>query len=232
MTAIPAQETKPGFITRDSLPYVLPMAVFLLFLLIAGHVTFLGRWEYLIRIIVLMGVLWFCREAIDFRLKSPMGSIGIGIAVFLVWIGPDALIPGYREHWIFQNSVMGRLKSSIDPALRDDSMVLAIRCFRAAILVPIIEELFWRAWLMRWLVNPDFKRVPMGAYSAAAFWGVAILFGSEHGPYWEVGLAAGILYNWWMLRAKSLGDLILAHGVTNAVLSGYVLWSGKWEYWL
>jgi hypothetical protein len=46
-----------------------------------------------------------------------------------------------------------------------------------------------------------------------------------------VGLAAGILYNWWMVRTKSLGDLILAHGVTNAVLSAYVVLAGRWEYW-
>ena len=59
----------------------------------------------------------------------------------------------------------------------------------------------------------------------------AALFAVEHGPYWDVGLATGILYNWWMVRTKSLGDLILAHGITNACLSLYVVAAGKWEYW-
>ena len=59
----------------------------------------------------------------------------------------------------------------------------------------------------------------------------ALLFASEHGAMWDVGLAAGLLYNFWMRRTRSLGDLILAHAVTNACLSAYVLSRGRWEYW-
>jgi CAAX prenyl protease-like protein len=95
-----------------------------------------------------------------------------------------------------------------------------------------VEELFWRGWLMRWLIAADFRSVPLGAYTAQAFWVVAVLFASEHGAYWDVGLLAGIAYNWWMLRTRSLGDLILAHAVTNACLSAYVIVARKWEYWL
>jgi CAAX prenyl protease-like protein len=99
------------------------------------------------------------------------------------------------------------------------------------VLVPIAEELFWRAWLMRWIVSQDFTEIPLGAWSARAFWIVAVLFAAEHGALWDVGLAAGILYNWWMVRTKSLGDVIVAHGITNAVLSAYVIFAGRWEYW-
>ena len=99
-------------------------------------------------------------------------------------------------------------------------------------LVPILEELFWRGWLLRWLINPDFQKVPIGKYTPLAFWSVALLFASEHGAYWDVGLAAGIIYNGWMIRSRSLADCILAHGVTNALLAAYVLLSGQWQYWL
>jgi uncharacterized protein len=95
----------------------------------------------------------------------------------------------------------------------------------------VLEELFWRAWLMRWLINTDFLRVPLGAYTPFAFWLTAILFASEHGPYWDVGLVAGVIYNWWMIRSKSVADCILAHATTNAALSGYVLTTGQWQYW-
>ena len=61
---------------------------------------------------------------------------------------------------------------------------------------------------------------------------LALLFASEHGPYWDVGLAAGILYNWWMIRTKSLEDCILSHAVTNACLAAYVLTRHQWQYWL
>ena len=100
------------------------------------------------------------------------------------------------------------------------------------ILVPIIEELFWRGWLVRWIDNPgDFTKVPLGSMSRLAFWATALLFASEHGSLWDVGLVAGLIYNVWMQRTRSLGDLIVAHGVTNACLSAYVVFGGKWNYW-
>src|SRR5262249_2958695 len=107
----------------------------------------------------------------------------------------------------------------------------ALRTLRAVLIVPIVEELFWRAWLMRWLIEPDFSKVPLGAYTAASFWPVAFLFAVEHGPYWDVGLLAGILFNAWMIRIRSLGDLILTHAIANSALSVYVITAGKWEYW-
>jgi hypothetical protein len=110
--------------------------------------------------------------------------------------------------------------------------VLVLRSIRAVVIVPIIEELFWRGWLMRWVISPNFEKIPLGAYTPFSFWVVAALFASEHGSYWEVGLIAGVIYNWWMIRTKSLGDLILTHAVTNACLSAYVIAAGKWEYWL
>lgn len=220
--------------TRNpSLAYVVPFAVFLALLALAPHVAFLGKWEFPLRIVILCGVLWFfSRDVIDLRVRQPLAGLAIGIGVFLIWIGPDALIPGYRDSWLFQNSITGKLHSSIPPDLLSDPLVLILRTLRAVVLVPIIEELFWRAWLMRWIINPDFQQVPMGTYSPKAMWITALLFASEHGPYWEVGLIAGLIYNWWMVRTKSLGDCILAHAVTNGVLCAYVLITGKWEYWL
>jgi CAAX prenyl protease-like protein len=169
---------------------------------------------------------------VDLKVSSIIGSVVLGIAVFLIWIGPDLLFEGYRRHWLFENSVMGAAESSLSEAARNNLLFLVLRSTRAAILVPVIEELFWRGWLMRWIVDSNFKRVSLGAYTPAAFWITALLFASEHGPYWEVGLAAGILYNWWMVRTKRLGDCILAHAVTNAALSAYVIFAGKWEYWM
>lgn len=160
------------------------------------------------------------------------GSATLGLLVFLIWIGPDLLFPGYRNHWLFNNALVGSATTSLGAAARSSPIVLGLRAMRAVLVVPMAEELFWRAWLMRWLIRPGFESVPLGAYSARAFWLVAILFASEHGPYWEVGLAAGLLYNWWMVRTGSLGHLILAHAITNLCLSAYVLVAGRWEYWL
>ena len=186
-----------------------------------------------LRVVVLSAVLLLgSRNVVSFRMSAPLLSIGLGVAVFVIWIAPDVLIPGYRQSVVFQNAVTGTLTSSMSVHGRTEAAMLFFRSFRAIVLVPIIEELFWRGWLMRWLMNPRFETVPLGAWSAGSFWITAILFGSEHGPFWDVGLIAGLLYNWWMIRTRSLGDCILAHAVTNACLCAYIIATHQWQYWL
>ena len=186
-----------------------------------------------VRVTVMSGILlWIARPAIDLRVEHVAASLAIGAVVFVVWIAPDLLAPGYRHHWLFENPVTGAAGGMLTAEGRRDPAVLALRTLRAVIIVPIVEELFWRAWLMRWLISADFRKIPLGTYTAASFWLAAILFGSEHGSYWDVGIIAGVIYNWWMVRTKSLGDLILTHAVTNLCLSVYVISAGKWEYWL
>jgi len=224
--------SKLSAVRHPGVPFVAPFAVLILLPVVRHHLA-LGPWELPLRAVVLAAVLLVCsRKVIDLRLRSPLGSVLIGGVVFLVWVAPDLLWPEYRQHWLFQNALTGAVSSSLAPAWRNSWMVLASRSVRSVILVPIIEELFWRGWLMRWLVNADFRKVPLGAYTPRSFWITALLFASEHGPYWEVGLAAGIAYNWWILRTGKLGDCILAHAVTNGVLSAYVILGGKWEYWM
>ena len=189
--------------------------------------------DQLLRVVVMSAVLWFfARPVLDLRVRHLAATLVIGAAVFAIWIAPDVLIKGYRHHWLFENPLLPKVESSLLVGSGLSWPVLALRMARAVVIVPIVEELFWRAWLMRWTIDQDFEKVPLGKYTAASFWIVALLFASEHGPYWDVGLAAGIIYNWWIVRTRSLGDLILAHAVTNFSLSAYVIATGKWEYWL
>jgi CAAX prenyl protease-like protein len=176
-------------------------------------------------------ILVYSRPYISWRPSYPLATLGVGLAVFAIWIAPDVFF-GYRHSWLFENVLTGQASSSIPPDLRRNIPFLAVRIFGSVVLVPIAEELFWRGWLMRRLINPDFQSVPLGQYAPLAFWIVAILFASEHGSYWEVGLAAGVIYNLWLVRTRSLADCIWAHAVTNGVLAIYVLVTGEWQYWL
>ena len=213
-------------------PYVAPFAVFVFFLA-AGDFLGLGEWEHPFRCVVLAFAIWyFSRHMIELRPRYALASIALGIAVFLVWVGPDVLFPGYRTHWLFSNSFLGKPTSSLPAGFELSPMVLIFRSVRAIILVPIIEELFWRGWLLRWLIDNDFEKVAIGAFTWSSFLIASALFASEHGSYWEVGLLAGFAYNWWITRTKSLADCIWAHAVTNAVLSAYVVFGKHWEYWL
>jgi len=215
-----------------STTYVVPFVVFLAFLTAKGHTGLGVLAEQAIWFIAMAAVIaTVARPALDFRVRNWMGTIAMGIGVFVLWIGPDLLFPGYRAHWLFSNSITGSVAAGLPDSERGNVAVLLLRGLRASVIVPVVEELFWRAWLMRWLIDKDFWKIPLGAFVPQAFWIVAILFAAEHGSYWDVGFATGILYNWWMVRTKSLGDLILAHAITNACLSIYVVAAGKWEYW-
>jgi CAAX prenyl protease-like protein len=216
-----------------STPYVIPFGVFMVLLAAQNYIPLPQAAEYILRCAILTAVLWyFSRHVISFRTVRPLQSIVLGVAVFVIWVGPDALIPGYRQHWLFSNSITGQVTVSIGSAAREDTLALLFRTIRAVILVPIIEELFWRAWALRWVADTDFERHPLGYYTTASFWIVAGLFAAEHGPFWEVGLICGVIYNWWLGRTRSLGDLILTHAVTNGALCAYVMATGKWEFWM
>jgi uncharacterized protein len=189
------------------------------------------EWSYPIRTLSVLAVLLaVSRKQIRLVPAHAFASALTGLAVFAIWIAPDLLFPGYRGHWMFHNPLTHPGPGS--PALPPKGVFLWFRIAGSALLVPVVEELFWRAWLMRRLISPNFDQVALGAFTAYSFWLTAILFASEHGPYWEVGLAAGIAYNWWMVRTRSLADCILAHAVTNACLACYVVLGSEWQYWL
>ena len=224
-------DPRPRF---PALPYVAPFAAFALLLVAAPRLPIGQPWESLLRVAVLGVVTWyFARRVPEWAApRRAAASVGLGLAVFALWVGPDLLFPGYRAGPLFQNGLTGKLATSLPAEALRSPLVLALRTARAALLVPVIEELFWRAWLPRFVQDADFRRVPLGRYTPLAFWATALLFASEHGPFWDVGLAAGVVYNWWMMRTRSLADLVIAHAVTNAALCAYVIATGRWEYWL
>jgi uncharacterized protein len=210
--------------------YVVPFVIYvaMIALPLSPEILFPVRF-----VIVLAAILLLSRPYLSLRPSRALASTAVGIAVFLIWIGPDAIFgPAYRHFWLFNNSILGHAGSSLPPAAQRNPFFLTVRVLSSVALVPVLEELFWRGWLMRWLINREFLKIPLGAYQAGAFWLVVLLFASEHGPYWEVGLATGVVYNLWIIRTRNLADCILAHAVTNGALAAYVLTGGQWQYWL
>jgi CAAX prenyl protease-like protein len=212
---------------------VLPFAVLIILLGLGPYLGLGPQLAYPLRTVaVLAAVLAFSRGVIALRPARPVWSVLVGLAVFAIWIAPDLLWPGYRQFWLFHNPLTGAVPVPLPPAGRPGALYTAFRVVGSVIVVPVVEELFWRAWLMRWLISTEIEKVPLGAYAPGAFWITALLFASEHGVYWDVGLAAGIVYNWWMIRRRNLADCIVAHAATNGCLAGWVLLTGRWQYWL
>jgi CAAX prenyl protease-like protein len=221
-------------ITRHpAFPYVAGFAAYLALIALDRYLPFGPVVQFALRFFLVLAVLIFASRGVIARGPSHwLASILVGVAVFFLWVGPDYLWPHYRSYWLFSNSVLGVPKSSIDPAAKGNALLILFRVLSSVVNVPILEELFWRGWLMRWLTNQDFLKLPLGHYAPFSFWVVAVLFASEHGSYWEVGLLTGVIYNWWIIRTKNLADCILAHAVTNACLAAYVLKADQWQYWL
>jgi hypothetical protein len=216
-----------------TLAWVGPFGAFILLLALVPKLgpptrVILAAWI----VIVAAAIYVFSRNLLEFRPARPWASIGLGVAVFAMWVAPDVLIPGWRSSVLFQNSLTGKLAVSLGADALGDPVALALRSLRAVLIVPIVEELFWRGWLMRWIERQDFQDVELGHYHRRSFWLVAVLFALEHGPFWDVGFLAGASYNWWLVRTRRLSDLILAHAVTNACLCAFVIVTGRWEYWL
>ena len=107
---------------------------------------------------------------------------------------------------------------------------MAIRLAGAVLVVPVMEELFWRSFLLRYLINPDFKKVTLGTFSWFSFISVALLFGLEH-HRWIQGIFAGFMYTALIINQKSLRGCVIAHGVTNLGLGLYVLATQNWMFW-
>ncbi len=231
--AAPAPDRAPA--GEGTLAWVGPFAVFMAWLSVDKYLPLENPLKEVVRdLVILASIVWFSRRVLARHARRAphwLGSVALGLAVCALWVAPDLLVPGWRDSAIFQNGVTGELRTSIPPA-ELTPLMLALRTARAALLVPVLEELFWRGWLPRWLQDNRFWRVPLGTYSAFAFWGTAALFAAEHGPFWEVGLVCGVIYNWWMRRTGSLGDLILVHAVTNLALSLFTIATQRWVFWM
>ncbi len=184
---------------------------------------------YPVKALLVAGLLlYFRREYSELRfadfknLSHTVGSLLLGLLVFILWINMD---------WDF--ATLGDAKG-FDPFLVDNDNIrntlIFFRIFGAALVVPIMEELFWRSFLLRYIINPDFISIRIGTYTLTSFLIGAGLFGLEHNLV-LAGIMAGVAYSLLLYWTKSIYQCILAHAVTNLVLGIYVLQTGYWQFW-
>jgi CAAX prenyl protease-like protein len=93
-----------------------------------------------------------------------------------------------------------------------------------------MEELFWRSFLIRYIIGNDFSKIPIGTFSWASFLITVVLIGLEH-HYFLAGMMAGAVFNLLLYFTRSISQCILAHAVANLALGIYVLQTGKWLFW-
>jgi hypothetical protein len=154
--------------------------------------------------------------------KSASLAIGAGIIVFILWINMDWPFATFGTPSAYNPTLMSEKFTAV--------MLIIFRLAGAAIVVPIMEELFWRSFLLRYIIDPDFEKVAIGTFTWPSFAISSVLFGLEHN-LWLAGIMAGLAYNILLYRTRSLMTCIVAHSTTNFLLGTYVLCCGAWEFW-
>ena len=217
---------------RTALPRVVPFLAYLSFIFIADMLGRLGysaqdlRWLYALKIGVVLGMLLYWRRTYVELAWSPLGArtlaltLATGVVVFLLWINLDA-------GWMSIGTSDGfdpRNEGAIEWSL------VMLRIAGAALVVPVMEELFWRSFLLRWIDAPDFLAFNPRLASVKAVVITVVLFGFEHN-LWLAGIVAGAAYTALYMRSRSIWTSILAHGVTNGVLGAWIVAGGHWTYW-
>jgi len=229
--------------TRDAskspiFAYVAPFLVFLLFmgasqgiekLFPTSSSIWLARPAYLIfpiQTLVCAGLLIYLRKNFEFRgIAYPSIVFAVGFFVFAIWtapqffhwspprrdgFNPDVFLHGSLEYWL----------------------TVGLRFLRLVLIVPLVEEIFWRGFLMRYLINEDFTKVPFGTFRWMAFLVTAVGFTLEHQPSdYAAAFICGLVYNGVAVWTKSLGSCVFVHAVTNLFLGLYIMFTKQWGFW-
>lgn len=108
---------------------------------------------------------------------------------------------------------------------------IAIRMVGMAVVVPLVEEFFLRGFLMRFIIAPEWWRIPFGNVNRSALV-LATVYAVLTHPAEALAAAAWFtLITWWMLKTRNIWDCVVAHGVTNLLLGIYVLVWKDWALW-
>lgn len=149
-------------------------------------------------------------------------AVAAGILVFVLWINLD-------QSW----ATIGQ-SARFDPALPHgegiDWTLVFFRLLGMAVIVPIMEELFWRSYLLRRVDAQDFLAHDPARVSIYAIAICAVLFASEHNQ-WLAGLIAGLIYTLVYMHGRNLWLPIISHAVTNATLGWWILATKQWQFW-
>lgn len=170
-------------------------------------------------------LLWF-RRCYEFHgLKNVAFTLLIGSSVFVIWIAP-------QQFFNFPPRAVG-----FDPSLLTSNAAIywlsvTFRFLRLVVVVPVMEELFWRAFLLRFVIDENFEQVQFGKFSWLSFAIVAVAFALSHSrPDWLVAFVCGVLYNVVAYRSHSLASCILAHATTNLLLGLWIMQTRQWGFW-
>jgi CAAX prenyl protease-like protein len=208
--------------TSPTAAFLIPLLAILAAGMIARLLSEGFEFLYPLRLLAAVVALWFYRKnyaSLDFRFswRGP----AVGIAIFVLW-------------WAFGSYMTTPESRPAALELAPPGLEVAwisCRVIAAFVTVPLAEELAFRGYLMRRLVDARFESVPFSAIRWPALAASAVAFGVMHGAFWIPGIIAGFAYGAIAMRTGKLGEAVVAHGTTNALLAAGVLTFGRWQLW-
>jgi CAAX prenyl protease-like protein len=215
-------------------PYILPFALYLVALPLAGWVPGWFAWLYPLVVLVLGSITWSLSRKLIRPHWDVWPGIGAGILGIAIWIALcrldlEATVKDFLPAFLQPQARLGFDPNIID-SMTGRWLFISFRIAGLALLVPVAEELFWRGFLLRWLISADWEKVPPGQFSVSSFAGVTLLFTLAH-PEWLAAAAYGAILNVLMYWRRDLWNCIVAHSVSNLILAIYVLIWHAWELW-
>jgi len=239
-----------------TLAHVLPLVVFTAFLMVPGWFEIENtelpwyrhapeHWVYPLQTLVCAALLFWWRGHYTL---APWRGLGLAVVCavvgILVWITPAWLYeklgaPGdVAPDWWKWLGLVER-KEGFDPTVLSawpigEGVSIAMRFVRMVLIVPLVEELLWRGFLMRYVIAGErpWQQVPFGTHDWRAYGIVTVMVTLVHNP--EDHTAAfvwGSLTYLVAVRTKSLGACVLMHAVGNLLLGVYALQTRQWGFW-
>lgn len=183
-------------------------------------------WLYPAQTIICGWLLFFLRREYEFgEFRRPFFVVGVGIIVFAIWVSPQVILGFAARTEGFNPNIFANQSPLYWPTI-------AFRFLRLVIVVPLVEEIFWRGFLLRYLIDEKFYAVPFGKFSSFSFWAVSAAFMLAHSmPDWIAAFITGMAYNAVAYRTKSLTSCVIVHAVTNLLLGLWIMRTHQWGFW-
>lgn len=254
-----SEQHPPMDSARLTRAHLVPFAVFMGFMLVLQLAAAMIGWDhpqapwwrqdpahfiYPLQTLVTLGLVIYYWRFFTFNwswkwslIAVPFGALGIAFwllpAMAYDWLG----LTGKTTGVLAALGVDARA-DGFDPGVFENPAAwwsaVVLRFLRAAVVVALVEEIFWRGFIMRYVCDweGDYWKQPFGKASWKSYLIVTGLFMIAHAPVDYAGaFVYGSLTYLLCVWSKNLGACVIMHAVANFLMGLYIMATGKFGLW-
>jgi hypothetical protein len=199
------------------LAFALPFSVYVSAFLLSDLLGF--YLSYALRAVLTFGLICYFWKQYEIKFRFSGFAVFMGVLVIVVWL-------------LLENQFISVEPSAFDPFESGMGyIVMAVKIFSMVVVAAVVEEIFARSFLIRFLVDPqNWDKVKMGTFRWFSFAVSVLFFGFMHSR-WIQGIAAGVLFNIVYYKTKRLDACIICHAVANLILAAAAIITQNWYIW-